>query len=110
METALFDLTPAQKDLLQLLARETGKSIATLLAEALKGLQEHGHGGHVHEDGHGHGDQTSAVPSPHPQTKHIWEVAEELFGAIPDEELARLPIDGSAQHDHYIYGIPKRPT
>ena len=101
METTPFDLTPAQKDLLQSLARETGKSIATLLAEALQGLQEHGHG---------HGDQTSAVPSPHPQTKHIWEVAEELFGAIPDEELARLPTDGAAQHDHYIYGIPKRPT
>jgi hypothetical protein len=110
METTPFDLTPEQKDLLESLAQETGKSISTLLAEALEGLQEHVRGSHVHEDGHSHGDKISAVPSPCLETKHIWEVAEELFGAIPDEELARLPTDGAAQHDHYIYGTPKRPT
>jgi uncharacterized protein (UPF0218 family) len=27
---------------------------------------------------------------------------------IPEEDLARLPVDGAAQHDHYIYGTPKR--
>jgi hypothetical protein len=110
METTPFDLTPEQKALLQSLARETGKSVSTLLAEALEGLQEQVHGDHVHADGNGHDDTTSAVPSPRLQTKRIWEVAEELFGEIPDEELAQLPTDGAAQHDHYIYGTPKRPT
>src|SRR5262245_19555457 len=105
METTPFDLTPEQKALLQSLVRETGKSISTLLSEALEGLQEQ-----VHADGNGHDDTTSAVPSPRPQRKHIWEVAEELFREIPDEELAQLPTDGAAQHDHYIYGTPKRPT
>jgi predicted DNA-binding antitoxin AbrB/MazE fold protein len=29
--------------------------------------------------------------------------------ALPQETLARLPADGASQHDHYIYGTPKRP-
>ena len=29
--------------------------------------------------------------------------------ALPQETLDRLPADGAAQHDHYIYGTPKRP-
>jgi predicted DNA-binding antitoxin AbrB/MazE fold protein len=28
--------------------------------------------------------------------------------ALPPEVLERLPPDGAAQHDHYIYGTPKR--
>jgi predicted DNA-binding antitoxin AbrB/MazE fold protein len=28
--------------------------------------------------------------------------------ALPEEVLARLPRDGASQHDHYIYGTPKR--
>ncbi len=110
METTPFDLTPEQKGLLASLARETGKPIPVLLAEALEELQEHVRSGHVHEEGNGHGSTISTVPSPRAKEKPIWEVAEELFGAIPDEALARLPTDGAAQHDHYIYGTPKRPT
>ena len=29
--------------------------------------------------------------------------------ALPRETLDRLPKDGASQHDHYIYGTPKRP-
>ena len=29
--------------------------------------------------------------------------------ALPQETLDRLPVDGAAQHDHYVYGTPKRP-
>jgi predicted DNA-binding antitoxin AbrB/MazE fold protein len=28
---------------------------------------------------------------------------------LPPETLDRLPTDGASQHDHYIYGTPKRP-
>jgi antitoxin component of MazEF toxin-antitoxin module len=28
---------------------------------------------------------------------------------LPKETLDRLPADGASQHDHYIYGTPKRP-
>lgn len=45
-----------------------------------------------------------------PAHKPIWEVAAELRKNIPPEEWAKLPVDGAAQHDHYIYGTQKRPT
>ncbi len=45
-----------------------------------------------------------------PNSKPIWEVFEEITSSVPEEEWAKLPIDGAEQHDHYIYGTPKRPT
>ncbi len=50
------------------------------------------------------------VQERNPRKQHIWEIAEEFFRDIPEEEIARLPVDGAAQHDHYIYGLPKRPA
>jgi len=32
----------------------------------------------------------------------------EIWADIPDEVRERLPSDGASQHDHYIYGVPKR--
>ena len=29
---------------------------------------------------------------------------------VPNDVLDRLPVDGAEQHDHYIYGLPKRPS
>src|SRR5262245_35448953 len=106
METNHFDLTPAQKILLTALAQETGKSIPALVDEALEALQER-------LSAHAHGEKPSSEASqgaapPPPRKKPIWEIAAELFGEIPDEELAQLPVDGAAQHDHYIYGLSKR--
>jgi Arc/MetJ-type ribon-helix-helix transcriptional regulator len=45
-----------------------------------------------------------------PTHKPIWEEIEELTANIPDEEFLKLPVDGAEQHDHYIYGLPKRPS
>jgi hypothetical protein len=42
--------------------------------------------------------------------KPIWERILERSAAIPDEEWDKLPTDLAEQHDHYIYGTPKRPT
>ncbi len=42
--------------------------------------------------------------------KPVWEQILELTADIPDEEFDRLPADLAEQHDHYIYGTPKRPT
>jgi Arc/MetJ-type ribon-helix-helix transcriptional regulator len=42
--------------------------------------------------------------------KPIWEVIEEENQSIPPEVWDALPADLSEQHDHYIYGTPKRPT
>jgi Arc/MetJ-type ribon-helix-helix transcriptional regulator len=51
-------------------------------------------------------DPVEAVP-PH---KPIWEVFQELSADVPGEVWENLPTDLSEQHDHYIYGTPKRPT
>jgi hypothetical protein len=42
--------------------------------------------------------------------KPVWERILERTAAVPDEEWDRLPADLAEQHDHYLYGVPKRPT
>jgi Arc/MetJ-type ribon-helix-helix transcriptional regulator len=44
-----------------------------------------------------------------PRHKPIWEVVEEENKSIPPEVWDALPTDLAEQHDHYIYGTPKRP-
>jgi antitoxin component of MazEF toxin-antitoxin module len=45
----------------------------------------------------------------HPPRVPIWERILALTADAPPEELAKLPTDGASQHDHYLYGTPKRP-
>jgi hypothetical protein len=40
--------------------------------------------------------------------RHIAEVIREIWRDLPDEARAKLPTDGAAQVDHYVYGLPKR--
>jgi len=49
-------------------------------------------------------------PETAPAHKPIWEEIEDLTANIPDEEFLKLPVDGAEQLDHYIYGLPKRPS
>ena len=102
METNPFELTPEQKSLLVTLARETGKPIPALLAEALEGLQEHAGRGRTRDE------ETAQQPhtTPIPLVLAIFQDARE---GIPEETWAALPQDLAAQHDHYIYGTPKHP-
>lgn len=102
METNPFDLTPEQKGLLVLLAQETGKPIPALLAEALEELEEHVHARPGAPAISGNGDQTGPPDDhePPPRTKHLWEIAADLLQDVPEEDLARLPVDGAEQHDH----------
>jgi hypothetical protein len=94
MEQTPFELTPKQQGILATLSRETGKPIPALLDEALEVLQEREH-------------MSQEAAAPPATSKHIWEIAEELFGDVPEEDLA--PVDGAARHDYYIrYGWPKR--
>jgi hypothetical protein len=48
------------------------------------------------------GEQVSVLGRP------LWEIAEEISSQIPVEEWEKLPPDGAEQHDHYLYGSPKR--
>jgi predicted DNA-binding antitoxin AbrB/MazE fold protein len=43
-----------------------------------------------------------------PAAVPIWEQILALTADAPAEELAKPPIDGASQHDHYLYGTPKR--
>ncbi len=42
--------------------------------------------------------------------KPIWDKISDIMKDLPKSELDKLPLDGAEQHDHYIYGIPKRET
>jgi putative addiction module CopG family antidote len=54
--------------------------------------------------------QEAAPSQGTPGTAHkpIWEEIDEITKGVPDEEWAKMPTDGAEQHDHYIYGTPKR--
>src|SRR5437879_2682536 len=101
METTPFDLTPEQKGLLASLSRETGKPIPALLAEALEVLQEH-------ERLHHPRDEVSGPPPSATRQPSVLDIFREARAGIPEETWKALPEDLAAQHDHYIYGTPKR--
>lgn len=50
-------------------------------------------------------EQERPVTRPH---RHIADVILENMQDVPPEIMARMPQDGASQHDHYIYGLPKR--
>ncbi|MEK6303779.1 MAG: hypothetical protein AABO41_23990 [Acidobacteriota bacterium] len=40
--------------------------------------------------------------------KTLWDAIQNIVKDVPDEVWERLPTDGSEQHDHYLYGSPKK--
>lgn len=40
--------------------------------------------------------------------RHISEIIRENMSRVPAEIMDAMPADGASQHDHYIYGWPKR--
>ena len=60
--------------------------------------------------------QEQAQANPSAADRPICPLTEADLGTNPgdgrrhsDEEWDKLPVDGAEQHDHYIYGTPKRP-
>ena len=43
-----------------------------------------------------------------PDHRHISGIIAEIMAEVPPEEFAKLPRDGAREHDHYLYGHPKR--
>ncbi len=37
-----------------------------------------------------------------------WKAFTRQTEALPDEVFDNLPADGATEHDHYLYGSPKR--
>lgn len=40
--------------------------------------------------------------------KSLLQLIDELNANIPAEVLSQVPSDGAEEHDHYIYGTPKK--
>lgn len=38
----------------------------------------------------------------------LWNMAQKYIKDAPKSELEKLPEDGASNHDHYLYGSPKR--
>jgi hypothetical protein len=39
-----------------------------------------------------------------------WKRIRAIMSKVPRKQMKQLPRDGAEQHDHYIYGTPKRPA
>jgi hypothetical protein len=48
-------------------------------------------------------------PGPHDRPRrHISDVIREIMSDVPREVFETLPRDGASEHDHYLYGTPKK--
>jgi hypothetical protein len=55
--------------------------------------------------------QTHEPPANEPAKapeRPIWETITERMKKLPAEAFEHLPRDGASEHDHYLYGSPKR--
>jgi hypothetical protein len=107
-----IELTPEQKGILTSLSEETGESISALIDQVLDELQERlrtAHGKKQPNGSEGQNGQPAEARSSTEEDKPIWEVFADSDD-IPEEEWEKLPTDLATQHDHYIYGTPKRPV
>lgn len=107
MELTPFEFTPEQKDILESLSRKTGESVSAVIAKALERLEEDERPVRMH--GNSNGGDKKESPRTEPRIP-IWEQFADAFNDVREEKLHRLPVDGAAQHDYYIYSMPKRPT
>jgi hypothetical protein len=91
--TITLPLQPQEEAKLMALARARGQSADALVREALDSI-------------------LAAAPDPadepKPELRPIWEMIVDNMKDVPPEEFARLPKDGASEHDHYLYGHPKR--
>lgn len=107
-----IELTPEQQGVLASLAEETGESASVLMDRMLKDLQERlraARGKQQPNGNEGQNGQSAEAQTSTEEDKPIWEVFADTDD-IPEEEWEKLPTDLATQHDHYIYGTPKRPV
>ena len=38
----------------------------------------------------------------------FWKSFTRRMHSVPDESFEHMPVDGASEHDHYLYGSPKR--
>ena len=47
-------------------------------------------------------------PRPRENVRPIWEIIQEISNQAPLGTWDDVPTDGSVNHDHYLYGAPKK--
>lgn len=47
-------------------------------------------------------------PSPSKNVRPIWEIIQEISDQAPPGTWDDVPTDGAVNHDHYLYGAPKK--
>jgi len=52
--------------------------------------------------------QSQPSQSARTDQRPIWDVIADRMKGVPGEVFERLPQDGASEHDHYLYGSPKR--
>jgi hypothetical protein len=90
--TITLPLDPAEEAKLIAAAHAKGVSTDALVREALDKL-------------------LATVPdqtAPQRESRPIWELIQDNMKDVAPEEFAKLPKDGASEHDHYLYGHPKR--
>jgi hypothetical protein len=90
--TITLPLQPQEEAKLVALALAKGVSTDTLVRQAVDRI--------LSDEG--------GQPNEKRESRPIWEVLLDNIKDVPPEEFARLPKDGASEHDHYLYGHPKR--
>jgi hypothetical protein len=86
--TLILELPDSKQTVLQARARAQGLSAEQLAEQILnRELEE------------------PSAPTP---PRHISEKIREIMSDVPPEAFENLRRDGASEHDHYIYGTPKR--
>jgi len=91
--TITLPLQPQEEAKLVALAEAKGVSTDSLVREALDKILA---------------DAAARPDEPKREPRPIWDVMLDNMKDVPPEEFARLPKDGASEHDHYLYGHPKR--
>ena len=52
--------------------------------------------------------QNRAQQRNEPTSEPFWKSFTRQVHTLPDSVFERLPEDGASEHDHYLYGTPKR--
>jgi len=91
--TITIELTDEQEAVLREQAAEEGLSVDALVLRLAEQYAQ----------------TRSSQPRP-TDRRPAWEIVVDAMRDVPEEVWERLPTDGASEHDHYIYGWPKRNT
>jgi hypothetical protein len=87
--TMKVELTPDVQAGLLAQAQESGLSLEAYVEQVLR-------------------ERVQDCPPARSAGEPFWKSFTRQVHALPDDVFERLPEDGASEHDHYLYGAPKR--